>query len=195
MLHQGRQMIKELEQRYIAESRISSLRIRFNALLGYFIEISPAQSAKTAAAAALANGAPSDIAATRIPKAFTLYQVLKTGTRYKSAELTELQDRVQSSGQEAIALEISLFRKLCDDHLLRDGVVQSVMACAHALAAVDVATASAALARLHHYTRPEVLPVADEGSDDHNTVYDLVIDHGRHPTVEQAQSRQSGAGR
>ncbi|MFO1075376.1 MAG: DNA mismatch repair protein MutS [Geminicoccaceae bacterium] len=157
---QGRRHVAGLEERYRRSTGIASLKIRHNNLLGYFVEVTASQAAK-------------------VPAGFLQRQGMAGATRYGTAELAELESRIASAGERALALELELFEEL-RQAVLAAGT--AIAATAAALAALDVAAGLATLAVEQRYVRPLV---------DDSTAF--TVEGGRHPVVEQALARSQAA--
>ncbi|MEK0085459.1 DNA mismatch repair protein MutS [Benzoatithermus flavus] len=153
---QSRRHIAALEEHYRRETGISSLKIRHNNLLGYYVEVPASQLGK-------------------VPASFVQRQSMAGATRYSTKELAELESRIASAGDRALALELELFESLRQE-VLAEG--DAIAVTAQALAELDVAAALAELAVEQRYVRP----VVDESAS-------FAIVGGRHPVVEQALAR------
>jgi DNA mismatch repair protein MutS len=157
---QSRRHIAALEERYRRETGIASLKIRHNNLLGYYVEVTAAQLGK-------------------VPKGFVQRQSMAGATRYSTEELAELESRIATAGERALALELELFEALRQAVLAE---AEAIAATATALAELDVAAALATLAVEQRYVRP----VVDDGTT-------FRVAGGRHPVVEQALARSHGS--
>jgi DNA mismatch repair protein MutS len=155
---QSRRHVAALEERQRTETGIGPLKIRHNNLLGYFIEVPAAHAA-------------------RVPPTFVQRQGMAGAVRYATAELTELESRIASAADRALALELALFEELRLAVLATSG---TVAATAGALAELDLCAGLATLAVEQRYVRPQV-----DGGDT------FLIRGGRHPVVEQSLARAS----
>ncbi len=155
---QSRRHVAALEERQRAETGIGPLKIRHNNLLGYFIEVPAAHAA-------------------RVPPTFVQRQGMAGAVRYATAELTELESRIASAADRALALELALFEEL---RLAVLATSETVAATAGALAELDLCAGLATLAVEQRYVRPQV-----DGGDA------FLIRGGRHPVVEQSLARAS----
>ncbi len=131
---EGKRLIAALETRYQQETGISSLKIRFNNVLGYFAEIT-AQHQK------------------KITELFIHRQTLANAMRYTTTELGELERRIAESADRAVKLELEIFAHILAQ--IKAGA-DAVATAARALAALDVAASLAELALEKRYTRPLV---------------------------------------
>jgi DNA mismatch repair protein MutS len=156
---QGRRHIAVLEARYRDETGIGSLKIRHNNMLGFFIEVTATHAKK-------------------VPEGFHQRQGMVNASRFSTAELAELETRLATAAEQALAMELELFETL-RALVLEAG--DAVAATARALAEIDVATAMAALAAEADW----VAPVLTEGLD-------FLIEGGRHPVVEAALAAERG---
>ncbi|HYL50112.1 MAG TPA: DNA mismatch repair protein MutS, partial [Stellaceae bacterium] len=149
----GKRLIVELQARYASETGIASLKIRFNNVLGYHIDVTPAQAGK-------------------LGPQFIHRQTLASSMRYATTELAELESKIASAADKALALELKLFDDLIGEARARAEMIQRA---ASALAALDVAASHAELAAERHYCRPAI---ADDNA--------FAVTAGRHPVVELA---------
>jgi DNA mismatch repair protein MutS len=156
-----RRVVAALQSRYADETGIRTLRIKHNNMLGYFVEV-PA-----AAGEALLREAGGVL---------IHRQTMAGAMRFTSTELGELEAKIASAGERALALELSHFGALCTAILAEADAIQ---AASEALARIDVAAGLAALAADLGWTRPRV----DEGLA-------FRIEGGRHPVVEAALKRE-----
>ena len=128
----GKNWIGELQEREIASTGIKSLKVRFNSVFGYFIEITK-------------SNLPS------VPAHYTRKQTTVGGERFITPELKEMEAKILGADERARNLEHQLFQKLRDETLQEIGPIQQTAA---AIAIVDVIGALAETARLFHYCRP-----------------------------------------
>src|SRR4030081_3754977 len=128
----GKNWIGELQEREIASTGIKSLKVRFNSVFGYFIEITK-------------SNLPS------VPAHYTRKQTTVGGERFITPELKEMEAKILGADERARNLEYQLFYKLRDETLQEIGPIQQT---ATAGAIVDVIGALAETARLFHYCRP-----------------------------------------
>lgn len=161
---ESRRVVAALEQRYGEETGIRTLKIRHNGVLGYFVEVTAQHGDR------LREGRFGDI--------FVHRQTLAGAVRFTSVELGELESRIASAGERALALEQMLFERLSAALVAQSDVIR---AAAEALAELDVIVGLAKLAVDARYVRPHMT----EGLD-------FKVEAGRHPVVEQALSRSGG---
>ncbi len=154
----GRGLIVQMEAGLREETGIPSLKIRHNNVLGYFIEVSTAQSGKMPA------GADSP---------FIHRQTMASATRYTTVALSELESDIVRAADRALAIELALFDDLVAEAL---GQAEPIARVAQALAELDVATALADLAAGGDWCRPSV--TADTT---------FAVTGGRHTVVEAMQ--------
>jgi DNA mismatch repair protein MutS len=150
----SRRMLAALQARYAAETGVASLKIRHNNVLGYYIEVGPNHAAKLA------------------PPAFIHRQTIASAVRFTTVELGEIESRIASAADKALALELQLFEALVA--AVADAAEPIALAAA-SLARLDVAAALAALAAEGRWARPVV---------DDSLAFRIA--EGRHPVVEAA---------
>jgi DNA mismatch repair protein MutS len=131
---EGKSWISHLQEREIAATGIKSLKVRYNSVFGYFIEITRSN---------LAN----------VPAHYTRKQTTVGGERFITPELKEMEAKVLGAEDRAQNLEYQLFQKLRDETLREIEPIQQI---ADAIAVVDVLCALAETARLFRYCRPEL---------------------------------------
>jgi len=153
---ESRKVILSLEERYRASTGISSLKIKHNNVLGYFIEVTALHADKMIGTA----------------ESFLHRQTLANAARFSTLELGTLEQRIAQAGASALAREHEIFRELTARVL---AVAEEIAAAAEGLAILDVAAAGAALARSRRWTRPRI--------DDSRAFH---VTGGRHPVVEAA---------
>jgi DNA mismatch repair protein MutS len=155
----GRQAIAALEARYRSATAVSSLKIRHNGVLGYFVEV-PARNADVLMAAG---------------SGFTHRQTMAGAVRFNSPELHEEALRITQAGGHALAAEAAHLEELLGHVLERR---EAIAASADALARIDVSAALAERAAEGGWCRPTFA--------DHPC---LEIEGGRHPVVESALAK------
>ncbi len=129
-----RETIRGVEVRERDRTGIASLKVRYNKVFGYTIEVSKAF-------------------ADRVPEHYHRRQTLLNAERFVTEELREFESRVATAEERIAALEADLFREL-EDHVSAAGA--ELLERAGALAEVDVAVGFAALAASRGYVRPEM---------------------------------------
>jgi DNA mismatch repair protein MutS len=133
---ESRRVIAGLESTYRATSGVTSLKIKHNAVLGYFIEVSATNADRLMAS-----------------RDFRHRQTMAGAMRFGTDELADLAGRISQAGEQALAMELALFDSLAADIL---AVSVALAAIADALAVLDVASALAELAVTRNYARPRV---------------------------------------
>ena len=151
----GKSWIAKFQAEQVKRTGIPSLKVGFNKVFGYYIEITHAQ--------AQAHG-------DSIPDDYIRKQTIKNAERYITAELKEYEEKVLRAEERAYELEYELFSTLRDrvaaeaPRLIQAGAV---------LAQLDALSSLAELAARHGYCRPEFVeePV-------------FLVDAGRHPVLD-----------
>jgi DNA mismatch repair protein MutS len=131
---EGKSWISQLQEREIAATGIKSLKVRYNSVFGYFIEITKSN---------LAN----------VPAHYTRKQTTVGGERFITPELKEMEAKVLGADDRAQNLEYQLFQKLRDETLRE---IEPIQQTADAIAVLDVICALTETARLFRYCRPEL---------------------------------------
>jgi DNA mismatch repair protein MutS len=131
---EGKNWISHLQEREIAATGIKSLKVRYNSVFGYFIEVTKSN---------LAN----------VPRHYTRKQTTVSGERFVTPELKEMEAKILGADERAQSLEYQLFQKLRDETLRE---IKPIQQTADAIAVLDVLCALAEIARLYRYCRPEL---------------------------------------
>ncbi len=148
---ESRRLIAALQAQYADLTGVAVLKIRHNNLIGYYIEVA-------------ANHVG------RLGPEFIHRQTMAGAQRYTTAELAELETKIASAAERALALELRLYDDLVAEIMAHR---PEIAAAAAALASLDVAAALAERAAEGAWVRP----VVETG-----TAFEVA--GGRHPTVE-----------
>ncbi|HMP03638.1 MAG TPA: DNA mismatch repair protein MutS, partial [Gemmatales bacterium] len=130
----GKNWIARFQAQEIERTGIASLKIGFNRVFGYYIEVTHAQSSK-------------------VPADYQRRQTLKNAERYITPELKAYEDKVLRAEDQSKALEYELFRMLRDQAAAE---AVALLATAERLATLDVLLALADLAERGRWVRPEM---------------------------------------
>ena len=128
----AKQIIATLEATERTRSGINNLRIRFNGVFGYFIEVSKAN-------------------AVRVPVEYERRQTLANAERFTTPELRDWEKKVLGAEERIIQLETELFTDVCRRIAAETKRIQMT---ARALAALDVLASSAETSARRRYSRP-----------------------------------------
>jgi DNA mismatch repair protein MutS len=129
---EGKNWISQLQEREIAATGIKSLKIRYNSVFGYFIEVTKSNLAS-------------------VPAHYTRKQTTVGGERFITPELKEMEGKILGADERSRNLEYELFQKIREETLCELGPIQRT---AEAIAILDVLCALAETARLFNYCRP-----------------------------------------
>jgi len=155
----SRQYIAQIEQRERQRTGIASLKVKFNTVFGYYLEISKPNL----------HLAPAD---------YERKQTLVNAERFTTPELKQYEARVLDAQEKIVELERRLFAEL------RSAIAaeaRRIRQTALALAEIDVLAAFASLAANRNYCRPKLVSGGMEDSRD------IEILEGRHPVIEQLE--------
>lgn len=132
----SRQVILQMQEKYAGETGISNLKIKYNNVIGYFVEV------------------PSKFATEMLEnKNFIHRQSVLNAVRFTTVELTEIENEIRGASEKALAMELQLFDNLVD--LIRVSS-DDISRTAKALAELDIGAAMADLAVERNYCRPQV---------------------------------------
>jgi DNA mismatch repair protein MutS len=154
----GRQYIAAIEERERKRTGIGSLKVRFNSVFGYYIEITKANL----------HSAPAD---------YERKQTLVNAERFTTPELKEYEVKVLQAQEQSLALEKRLFAELRQRVLADAGAIRAT---SQALAEIDMLACFAHLAALRGYTRPTLTdtPVLEAAGARHPVIEELLRNEG-----------------
>jgi DNA mismatch repair protein MutS len=169
----GKQHIAAMEDAERARTGISSLKIRYNRVFGYYIEVSK-----------------SNLGA--VPADYHRKQTIAGGERFITPALKDYEEKVLGADERILERELEIFERL------RAGVAAEaprVQETARGLATLDVLAALAETAALHNYTKPLVHagdelvatdvrhPVVERHVDDAFVPNDVTLDSSAHQLI------------
>ncbi|MDD3669543.1 MAG: DNA mismatch repair protein MutS [Alphaproteobacteria bacterium] len=153
----ARKLLAALQSEYVKQTGILGLKISFNNVIGYFVEVSPKQA---------------DIILNHKEWGFIHRQTMVTGVRFTTGALTDLETEILHADDKALALELEIYEALRLKILAQaDAVLQAM----RAVAMLDVAAGLAVIAEQERWVRPRLT----DGLD-------FDVKKGRHPVVEHA---------
>ena len=130
----GKNWIAALQQKEIERTGITSLKVRYNSVFGYYLEVTKSNLAK-------------------VPADYIRKQTVATGERFYTPELKEMEGKILGADEKAKALEFELFLKVRATVIEKSASIQQT---AGAIAQLDVLAGFAELARHQNYCRPAV---------------------------------------
>ncbi|MFC2007692.1 DNA mismatch repair protein MutS [Chloroflexota bacterium] len=130
----AKQYLANLERREREKTGIKSLKIGFNNIFGYYIEVSKSNL-------------------DQVPQEYIRKQTLVGGERYFTQELKEYESLILNARDRIAELETDLFQRVCRQVATAG---ERILAVAEALANVDVFSSLAEVAVSHNYVRPEL---------------------------------------
>ena len=157
---QGRQIIAAMEERERKRTGIASLKIRYNQVFGFYIEISKANL----------HLAPAD---------YERKQTLVNAERFTSTELKEYERKVLSAEERVLEIERRLYGEIRETIAREAGRLRRTAA---AIAQVDVLVNFARIAASRNYSRPAFTSAAAGSKGEAGM---LMISGGRHPVIEK----------
>ena len=129
---EGRNWISELEENYRLDTGINSLKIRYNNVIGYYIEVTkPNISA--------------------VPKDFIKRQTLISNERFTTEKLIEYEKIINEANEKSCALEFEIFTEIKNKV---NSYINSILKTAKIISIVDVYVSLASLAKEDNYTKP-----------------------------------------
>lgn len=167
-------IIAQMEQRERAETGIKNLKISYNRIFGYFIEVT--NSFKN-----------------MVPYHYIRKQTLANAERYITEELKTLEEKILNSNEQALRLEARLFAEI-KEKLLKE--IESLTDASDSLGVLDCLNAFATVARENRYVRPQIVeggralnivdgrhPVVEALSSEQFIPNDTYLDTGENRTM------------
>ncbi len=155
----SKQVLAQIEHRERGRTGISSLKVKFNSIFGYYIEVSKPNLHL-------------------VPQDYERKQTLVGAERFTTPELKEYEAKILDAQEKIVEIERRLFTEL---RTAIAAEAKRIRQTALALAEVDVLSSLAHIAALRNYCRPQLL-ASTEGD-----AGDLEIIEGRHPVIEQQE--------
>jgi DNA mismatch repair protein MutS len=153
----SKQVLAQIEQRERGRTGIGSLKVKFNSIFGYYIEVSKPNLHL-------------------VPQDYERKQTLVGAERFTTPELKEYEAKILDAQEKIVEIERRLFTEL---RTAIAAEAKRIRQTALALAEVDVLASLAHIAALRNYCRPQFVATGDAG--------DLEIVEGRHPVIEQQE--------
>jgi len=165
----SKQYLTQVETRERERTGIGSLKVKFNSIFGYYIEISKANL----------HLSPAD---------YERKQTLVNAERFTTPELKEYESKILDAQEKMVEIERRLFAEL---RTAIAAEAKRIRQTALALAEVDVLGCLAHIGALRNYCRPRFEPIG-EPADGYPHGGDLEIVEGRHPVIELQEMSASG---
>ena len=157
----SKQVLAQIEQRERGRTGISSLKVKFNSIFGYYIEVSKSNLHL-------------------VPNDYDRKQTLVGAERFTTPELKEYETKILDAQEKIVDIERRLFTEL---RTAIAAEAKRVRKTALALAEVDVLGSFAHMAAFRNYSRPQLL----ESNSETKVGDELEIVEGRHPVIEQQE--------
>ncbi len=155
---ESRQVLAELQTRYVQDTDIKSLKVRHNNVLGFFIEVTAANGDR--------------LMQPPFNETYVHRQTLANAVRFTTVELSKAEQEITTARERALAIELDLFADLSASILSAQAVIG---AAAQGLAELDVYGGLSQLAEEQNHVRPRI-----------DTSLAFAVEGGRHPVVESA---------
>jgi DNA mismatch repair protein MutS len=153
----SKQVLAQIEQRERARTGIGSLKVKFNSIFGYYIEVSKPNLHL-------------------VPQDYERKQTLVGAERFTTPELKEYEAKILDAQEKIVDIERRLFTEL---RTAIASEAKRIRQTALALAEVDVLASLGHIAALRNYCRPRFVASAESDAGE------LEIVEGRHPVIEQ----------
>jgi DNA mismatch repair protein MutS len=160
ILKLGRQTIAAMEERERKRTGIASLKIRYNQVFGYYIEVSKPNLAL-------------------VPADYDRKQTLVNAERFTSSELAGYERKVLSAEERVLEIERRLYGEIRESIAREAGRLRKSAA---SIAQLDVLVNFARIAAARHYSRPQF---TEDAAAKKGTRGALLVAGGRHPVIEK----------
>ena len=159
----ARQTLLEMEAREKESSGIPNLKINYNKVFGYYIELTAAVKHKA-------------------PKHYIRRQTLVNAERFFTEELKELEESILTAEDKSLFLEKQIFDELVERILPN---IDSIRKSSRLIGELDVLSSFAAVAVENFYCRPKLIETSE------NSGSRIEIKAGRHPVIEKIDAQQN----
>lgn len=178
----GKQWLLDFEAKEVERSGISSLKVRFNSIFGYYIEISKANLAQ-------------------VPVDYTRRQTLVNAERFITPELKEYEDKILGAEEKINRIEYQIFLETIEKVTKYFSGIQEISA---ALAELDLLVSFATVANEYNYCQPKINengnigiangrhPVIERFISDRYVPNDLLMDHEKNEFILLTGPNMSG---
>jgi DNA mismatch repair protein MutS len=160
----SKQVLAQIEQRERGRTGIGSLKVKFNSIFGYYIEVSKPNLHL-------------------VPQDYERKQTLVGAERFTTPELKEYETKILDAQEKIVEIERRLFTEL---RTAIAAEAKRIRQTALALAEVDVLGSLAHVAALRDYCRPQFVASVDKAVAE-DGAGELEIVEGRHPVIEQQE--------
>jgi DNA mismatch repair protein MutS len=170
----GQKIILEIESRERDATGIRNLRINYNRVFGYYIEVTKSFKDK-------------------VPLHYQRRQTLANAERYTTDELKDIENKILSSADNALKLEAQLYEEIKG---VLAGRINQLKGIAEGVALLDVLVSFAEVAKTNRYVRPEIVdsnmplvikegrhPVVEAISKERFIANDTLLDEGENRTM------------
>ncbi|MGV3527472.1 MAG: DNA mismatch repair protein MutS [Flavisolibacter sp.] len=132
--HSGKEYLAQMQQKQVEATGINNLKIGFNNVFGYYLEVNHSQKAK-------------------VPEDWIRKQTLANAERFITPELKEYEEKITGAEEKILQIELQLFENLVDE--LHD-FIACIQANAHIVATLDCLCSFAQNALQYHYKKPKL---------------------------------------
>lgn len=136
---QGKRFIQNLQQQEIEKTGITNMKVRYNKVFGYYIEVSKGQVGK-------------------VPETYIRKQTLVNAERYITPELKEFEEKILSAEEKIVLIEERLFNEVRERVSLN---IERIQRTARQVALLDVICSYVSVALENHYCKPVIEETAD----------------------------------
>ncbi len=160
---EGKDFIQSLQEKEIKRTGINSLKVRFNNVFGYYIEVSKANLQA-------------------VPDDYIRKQTLVNAERFMTPELKEYEEKVVGAEEKIMILEYEIFNDL---RLRVVKEIRRIQKLANAVAMLDTICSFAFVALQNRYCKPTITDDIGNAATDRHSQNHILIENGRHPVVER----------
>lgn len=153
--------LKDFEKEEKERTGISSLKVSFNRVFGYYIEVTKTHQDK-------------------VPERYIRKQTLVNSERYITEELKEKENIILNAQEKISLLEYEIFVEFRDSFLPS---LEKLQVLSSIISRIDVLSSFAYLAKKNHYIKPEIYDMGQE-----NGILHIVA--GRHPVIEKISEEE-----
>jgi len=161
----SKKYLQQIEEKERDKTGISTLRVAFNRVFGYFIEVSK-------------RNIPN------VPDSYIRKQTTANSERYITEELKLEEEKILGAEEKIHGLEYQIFQDVCEEVKKHTSVIQDA---AQKLALLDVMCCFSKVAMENNYCRPKFNVATTDTNNSNNSNNFLEIINGRHPVLEKLE--------
>lgn len=160
----SKDILAKMQADEVQKTGISTLKISFNNVFGYYIEVTKLHTAK-------------------VPNTYIRKQTLANAERYITEELKVIEEKILNAQEKLVKLEAILYREILEKIIPS---IPDLLSLGQIISELDVLSNFGYISRKYQYCKPEIISSnTPQSAESKNSSDILEIKNGRHPVVER----------